>query len=114
MFFTHKNTVSVQFTTFHTKNLIVVIVKKRMVIKFVNNLSERIMTIITTIFNYLPQTCTSEHFEGKKCSYFDLLKDIFKILFAKKETKKSSNTFSNFTINFFYGYYYFFLEDVVL
>ena len=87
MFFTHKNTVSVQFTTFHTKNLIVVIVKKRMVIKFVNNLSERIMTIITTIFNYLPQTCTSEHFEGKKCSYFDLLKDIFKILFAKKETK---------------------------
>ena len=66
MFFTYEYTVSVQITTFHSKNLTVVTVKKRMGRKFVNNLSEGIKSIITTIFNYLKLKLISSNISWKK------------------------------------------------
>ena len=47
----HKQKHSLLFTTFHTENLIVVIVQKSMVVEFINNLSERIITIITMFYS---------------------------------------------------------------
>ena len=66
MFFTYEYKVSVQITTFHSKNLTVVTVKKRMGRKFVNNLSEGIKSIITTIFNYLKLKLISSNISWKK------------------------------------------------
>ena len=101
MILTNKNTISILFTTFHTENLIVILTNKIMIADFISNLCQRVISIIKTFLIIAPKHAQRNTFEGKEYSYFDLLKNIFKILITLKiKNKKSSNTLSNTLSNF--------------
>ena len=77
MIFTNKDTISIFFTTLNGENFVLIFVKKRIIVNFVDNFDQTITSFIKTFLYYVCNTNTAIDLGWKKYSYFSLLKDIF-------------------------------------